>query len=67
MFLENHLFHLDFQIYGQNVEQAIPHNVHQNESQWHNAEGNSVKAILWGTKTKVFQAAALSWFSLIQK
>lgn len=37
MFLENDLtyIHLDFQIYGQNVEQAIPHIVHHNESQWH--------------------------------
>lgn len=67
MFLENHLFHLDFQIYRQKVEQDIPHYVHQSESQGHNAEGNAVKAILWRTKTKVFQAAALSWFSLIQE
>lgn len=44
------------------IEQAFPHDVHQNESQWHNAMGNSMQAILWGTKPKVFQAAALSWF-----
>lgn len=70
MFLENQ-FHLDSQIYWQRVKQPFPqaftHNVYQNESQWHNAKGNSIKTILWGTKTKIFQAVALSWFSFIQE
>lgn len=59
-FLENHPFYLDFQMYWQKVEQAFPHKDHQNESQWHNAKGNSVRAVLWGTKPKVFQAIVLS-------